>query len=289
MNSSLAHVYIVAIFILFLALPLLLLTLMYSAIILTLAATTFGGGASNGSARGSNNDSMSSLNHPGRNIYRMDSEHFSNPRAVASRRQVVRMMVAVMALYFICLVPLRSFQIWVTFSTPEQFMELGFERYYNLLNGLRIIMYINSAGNPIIYSLLSTNFRNAFQTSINCYANRMDGYRYNTTYYNSNRHRSFGAGGSQIENTPIRNSHFSFASPKHRMDSQDNLTSVMSTEQVLPLTECAVDTDLRTARPGSDQNEDFYKPHEMVMNANYQSLRTEVCLKKGKQNGNVYV
>ncbi|WAR21413.1 GPR54-like protein, partial [Mya arenaria] len=50
------------------------------------------------------------------------------------------------------------------FAPVEDIDRLGIESFYNITWFARIMMYINSAGNPIIYSLSSTKFKNGFRT-----------------------------------------------------------------------------------------------------------------------------
>lgn len=111
-------------------------------------------------------------------------------RVMSSRRQVVRMMVAVMALYFCCLVPMRCVMLWAVFGPTSDKEKLGFEGYMNLMYSVRILMMVNSAGNPIIYGLLSSNFRSAFRQSLCCCSGgeQSRGLRYNTTYYSNSHH-----------------------------------------------------------------------------------------------------
>ncbi|KAL8579980.1 hypothetical protein ACOMHN_054102 [Nucella lapillus] len=79
-----------------------------------------------------------------------------------SRGKVVKMMVTVVALFYACMLPMRSLTIWVIFVSPETLDRLGFEAYLNLMNVARILMFINSAVNPVIYGLMSSKFRSAF-------------------------------------------------------------------------------------------------------------------------------
>lgn len=44
----------------------------------------------------------------------------------------------------------------------EKFYALGVEKYYNILYFCRIMVYINSAINPILYNLMSSKFRTGF-------------------------------------------------------------------------------------------------------------------------------
>ncbi|RUS82891.1 hypothetical protein EGW08_009356, partial [Elysia chlorotica] len=178
-TSKQARGFIIFIFVVFLVLPLLLLTAMYTAIIRssTVSVNTAG--------------SVGGTSASGRHYCGPDSETVRHPRVQSSRRQVVRMMVAVMALYFCCLMPMRCVQLWVVFGPDEDIERLGFEGYLNLICCVRILIMVNSAGNPIIYGLLSSNFRSAFRQSLCCCRGsaRNGGLRYNTTYYsNTNSH-----------------------------------------------------------------------------------------------------
>ena len=208
MTSKLARAYIIVIFTVFLVLPLLLLTGMYTAIILTLARNNMSGlDASNSNGNGNGNaaskrsstgsvntvGSVGGTSASGRRYCGQDHEMVRHARVMASRRQVVRMMVAVMALYFCCLMPMRCVQLWVVFGPPGDIEKLGFEGYLNLIYCVRILIMINSAGNPIIYGLLSSNFRSAFRQSLCCCRGNGQGggMRYNTTYYSNNQHHHY--------------------------------------------------------------------------------------------------
>ncbi|CAL1531465.1 unnamed protein product, partial [Lymnaea stagnalis] len=116
---------------------------------------------------------------------RSDKNQSANSKVIAGRRQVVKMMVAVMFTYFICLLPLRCMQVWTLFATESDFINMGQEGYLNLVNTSRILMYLNSATNPVIYGLLSSNFRAAFKQSFyTCRLSGNDRGKYNTAYYN---------------------------------------------------------------------------------------------------------
>ncbi|BFZ01023.1 hypothetical protein BsWGS_04062 [Bradybaena similaris] len=140
MKSPQSRAYIIFISVALLGLPLLALTVLYLAIIRTLRCST--------------TTELTSSNI---------GNSVRNERAMASRRQVVRMMIGVMCLYFVCLVPLRCVQIWYVFLKETDLINLGFEAFINLMNCVRILVFVNSAGNPIIYGLLSSNFRAAFR------------------------------------------------------------------------------------------------------------------------------
>jgi len=80
-----------------------------------------------------------------------------------TRRQVVRILVAIVVLFFISMFPIRVVTLWIIYTPTEDVASLGIEAYLNLLAFSRAMVYLNSAGNPVIYSLASTKFKLAFQ------------------------------------------------------------------------------------------------------------------------------
>ena len=83
-------------------------------------------------------------------------------RQAQVRRQVVLMLASVCVTFFICLLPFRLMTLWIIYSTPEDITNLGMETYYILLFICRILLYVNSSANPILYNLISSKFRAAF-------------------------------------------------------------------------------------------------------------------------------
>jgi len=72
------------------------------------------------------------------------------------------MLGTVVLSFFLCLLPFRALTLWIIIVPPEAVMSLGVEGYYNLLYFCRIMIYLNSAVNPILYNLMSTKFRDGF-------------------------------------------------------------------------------------------------------------------------------
>ncbi|XP_073819498.1 ecdysis triggering hormone receptor isoform X1 [Musca autumnalis] len=81
--------------------------------------------------------------------------------SLKARKQVVLMLGAVVVAFFLCLLPFRLLTLAIIL-TPEKVHDLGVERYYNILYFSRIMLYLNSAINPILYNLMSTKFRKGF-------------------------------------------------------------------------------------------------------------------------------
>ncbi|XP_069180577.1 growth hormone secretagogue receptor type 1 [Procambarus clarkii] len=84
-----------------------------------------------------------------------------NPHLQA-RKQVVVMLGTVVVVFFICLLPYRIFSLWFIFTTKESEQSIGQETYYNLLYAFRVLVYVNSAINPVLYNVTSSKFRGAF-------------------------------------------------------------------------------------------------------------------------------
>ncbi|KAL6430309.1 hypothetical protein ACFW04_007786 [Cataglyphis niger] len=78
------------------------------------------------------------------------------------RKQVVLMLGTVVLCFFLCLLPFKAFTLWIIITPPKIIVSLGIEGYYSLLYFCRIMLYLNSAINPILYNLMSTKFREGF-------------------------------------------------------------------------------------------------------------------------------
>lgn len=78
-----------------------------------------------------------------------------------ARKQVVLMLGTVVLSFFICLLPFRVLTLWIIIL-PDDLISLGIEKYYILLYFCRIMFYLNSAVNPILYNLMSSKFRHGF-------------------------------------------------------------------------------------------------------------------------------
>ncbi|XP_078681655.1 growth hormone secretagogue receptor type 1-like [Branchiostoma floridae x Branchiostoma belcheri] len=79
-----------------------------------------------------------------------------------SRRRVVLMLGTVVAVFFVCLLPHRLFQLWLLYAPTKQMEWLGLLGFVKVTIFMRMMVYINCSLNPIIYTLFSTRFRTAF-------------------------------------------------------------------------------------------------------------------------------
>lgn len=78
------------------------------------------------------------------------------------------MLGAVVISFFICLIPFRALTLWIIIVPRETIISLGAEGYYSLLYFTRILLYTNSALNPILYNLMSSKFREGFLKLLGC-------------------------------------------------------------------------------------------------------------------------
>ncbi|XP_054715523.1 QRFP-like peptide receptor [Uloborus diversus] len=94
----------------------------------------------------------------------------SEESQMRARRQVVCMLVAVVLSFFVCLMPFRIFTVWIIITSPEDVASIGMENYYSLLYFCRLLLYANSALNPILYNVISSKFRNSVIRLLRCSA-----------------------------------------------------------------------------------------------------------------------
>lgn len=78
------------------------------------------------------------------------------------RKQVMLMLGTVVLCFFLCLLPFRALTLWILAVPPTRIVNLGIECYFTLLYFCRVMLYLNSAINPILYNLMSTKFREGF-------------------------------------------------------------------------------------------------------------------------------
>lgn len=84
------------------------------------------------------------------------------------RRQMIRLIVVVVIMFFVCLVPQRAISLWLIFANKIDIISLKLEGYLLLKTFPRVLVYMNSAINPIIYNFTSTKFKYAFKSLLSC-------------------------------------------------------------------------------------------------------------------------
>lgn len=135
-NEMWRYCYMIFVFLVFFAAPFVILVGFYARIIRQLMS-----------------DKLRSLTQNDRNAV----------NTLKSRKQVIHMLIFIIVLFFVSLFPIRVVSLWLMFTPSEDVIQIGLEGYLNLIAWARVLMYLNSAGNPIIYSLTSTKFKVAFK------------------------------------------------------------------------------------------------------------------------------
>lgn len=79
-----------------------------------------------------------------------------------ARRQVILMLLTVVFSFFICLAPFKIFTFYIVLAPTEDVDAIDLDTYFNILYFSRIMFYLNSAVNPILYNLMSSRFRMGF-------------------------------------------------------------------------------------------------------------------------------
>ena len=102
------------------------------------------------------------MNNPG------ITSHGNRSNVLKYRKQVIFMLGAVVLSFFVCLLPFRALTLWIIIVPPETIISLGIDGYYSLLYFCRIMLYLNSAMNPILYNLMSSKFREGFLRLLGC-------------------------------------------------------------------------------------------------------------------------
>lgn len=92
----------------------------------------------------------------------------SSTRTHNSRRQVIYMLITIIILFFICLLPIKVIALWSIFGSHKAKENLDLEGYLNVMYFTRIMFYLNSAGNPVLYNIVSTKFRDACRRALHC-------------------------------------------------------------------------------------------------------------------------
>lgn len=78
------------------------------------------------------------------------------------------MLATVVFFFFICLLPFRIFTVYIILAPPTSVENMGQELYYSILYFCRVMLYFNSAINPILYNVMSSKFREAFLKALGC-------------------------------------------------------------------------------------------------------------------------
>lgn len=79
-----------------------------------------------------------------------------------ARKQVILMLLTVVFSFFVCLAPFKTLTFYLVLAPPENVQAIDNDTLLNIVYFCRIMFYLNSAINPILYNLMSTKFRIGF-------------------------------------------------------------------------------------------------------------------------------
>lgn len=88
---------------------------------------------------------------------------FLNKSHQTEGNRVVRMLVVVTALFAICVLPNNVMWLWLDFGNGEQY-----EHFWDVVAVTNIVLFANSAANPIAYTICHENFREEFRHYFKC-------------------------------------------------------------------------------------------------------------------------
>ncbi|XP_037030488.1 growth hormone secretagogue receptor type 1-like isoform X1 [Bradysia coprophila] len=135
------------------------------------------------------------------------TSHGNRSNVLKYRKQVIFMLGAVVLSFFVCLLPFRALTLWIIIVPSETILSLGIEGYYSLLYFCRIMLYLNSAMNPILYNLMSSKFRDGFLRLLHCKSlvkNRLVSGTRKGTFHTTSTNLSSSQSGDKRKSSRIR-------------------------------------------------------------------------------------
>ena len=174
-DTTWKDVYTLAIFVMFFLLPCIMLMLLYLYICRELLRSQRGmaqnesiafSSVQPGAKRSNKNGGKETSNSKSQTSSVRSQYSVKQSRTVTSRRQVIYMLIAVIVFSFSCLLPFRIVTLWLIYSSMSAKKQLSMQAILVIMHLSRILFYANSAGNPILYNMMSTKFREASKRSL---------------------------------------------------------------------------------------------------------------------------
>ncbi|KAJ8025964.1 Neurotensin receptor type 1 [Holothuria leucospilota] len=86
-----------------------------------------------------------------------------------SHSMLIVMLGTVVVVFFVCWLPLRVIALWQIFVSDTAFSQVNLHVLMVFILCSRLLVYINSSINPLLYNLISTKFRRAFKSTVKCH------------------------------------------------------------------------------------------------------------------------
>ncbi|XP_054013419.1 growth hormone secretagogue receptor type 1 isoform X3 [Hylaeus anthracinus] len=91
-----------------------------------------------------------------------DPGNTSDTYHARAKKQVITMLLSVVVGFFLCLSPYRILIFYIIVAPAEQIAALDRDTFFAVINFARIMFYLHSALDPILYNLMSSKFRKGF-------------------------------------------------------------------------------------------------------------------------------
>ncbi|XP_043525150.1 growth hormone secretagogue receptor type 1 isoform X3 [Frieseomelitta varia] len=79
-----------------------------------------------------------------------------------AKKHAITMLLSVVVSFFLCLSPYRILILYIVIAPVEQITAIDRDTFFAYLNFSRIMFYLHSAIDPILYNLMSSKFRRGF-------------------------------------------------------------------------------------------------------------------------------
>ncbi|XP_077988160.1 neuropeptides capa receptor-like [Glandiceps talaboti] len=90
------------------------------------------------------------------------------------RRQVVKLLLITTVVFFVCMFPDCFLTLQMVLAVLGQPVPIPWDVYYNLFFFCRLLLYLNSAVNPVIYNAASSKYRRAFRKTFSHCCKKVD-------------------------------------------------------------------------------------------------------------------
>ena len=102
--------------------------------------------------------------------------HFNNansartfdPRDLQSKRKIVKLLMIVTVVFYACFLPFGLYMMILASNYADKLGDDGKNALSNGFEVVKLLMYLSSSLNPVLYAFQSSNYRNGFKMSLPC-------------------------------------------------------------------------------------------------------------------------